>query len=185
MGKYKDRLNENSIPMADRILSLVNNLQPAGGGEDLQGTVTEQTEAINALMAMVSRKIAENNGGVDLSAFAGYTKMAVDYVTYSSKKASTIKHSHSLGVSPKAGMMLALDAVTENYGITFAVCSLNDANGSEALSSVRYVKTTGDFWGSVNGSCSGFSTEDIRFGSASWTSYYFIAGVTYVLLTWA
>lgn len=62
MGKYEKRINEKSIPMADEILSLVNNLPAAGGGEDLQSTVAEQTAAVTALLAMVNRKVAENNG---------------------------------------------------------------------------------------------------------------------------
>ena len=61
MGKYEKRINENSRPMADSILSLVNNLPPAGG-EDLQGTVEEQNEAINELMKMVKRKVADHKG---------------------------------------------------------------------------------------------------------------------------
>ena len=62
MGKYENRLNQNSIPMADEILSLVNNLPAAGGGEDLQSTVAEQTAAVTTLLAMVNRKVAENRG---------------------------------------------------------------------------------------------------------------------------
>ena len=62
MGKYENRLNQNSIPMADEILSLVNNLPAAGGGEDLQSTVAEQTTAVNTLLKMVSRKIADHKG---------------------------------------------------------------------------------------------------------------------------
>ena len=123
--------------------------------------------------------------GVDIYGFAGYTKMAVDYITYSSKQASTVKHAHSLGVNPKAGMILALDAVTENDGVTFAICSLNNANGSAALSSMRYLNSNTGFWTSVNAACPGFSSTDIQFGNNQWTSYYFIAGVKYLLLTWA
>lgn len=61
MGKNKDRLNQKSIPWADSILDQVMNL-PAAGGEDLQGTVEAQTEAVNTLLKMASRKVADHRG---------------------------------------------------------------------------------------------------------------------------
>ena len=122
--------------------------------------------------------------GIDLSGFAGYTKMAVDYITYSSAQVCTTKHTHSLGISPKAGMIVALDEVANN-GVTFAMCSVSNTNGVTGNSSMRYRNDTTGLWGTQNGSCAAFSSADINFGNNSWTSYYFSAGVKYLLLTWA
>lgn len=61
MGKNKDRLNQKSIPWADSILEQVINL-PAAGGEDLQSTAEAQTLAVENLLKMVNRKVAENRG---------------------------------------------------------------------------------------------------------------------------
>lgn len=64
MGKNKDRLNQKSIPWADSILEQVINL-PAAGGEDLQSTAEEQVLAVENLLKMVNRKVAENRGEGD------------------------------------------------------------------------------------------------------------------------
>ena len=61
MGKNKDRLLTKSIPWADSILEQVINL-PAAGGEDLQSTAEAQVLAVENLLKMVNRKVAENRG---------------------------------------------------------------------------------------------------------------------------
>ena len=60
MGKNKERLNSHNIDLS-AILADIQKLPPAGG-EDLQGTVEEQTEVVNALWRMVNRKVADHKG---------------------------------------------------------------------------------------------------------------------------
>lgn len=56
----KQRLGVNNIDLSE-ILSDIDNLPPAGT-EDIQSELNAQTEAVNTLMSMVNRKVAEQNG---------------------------------------------------------------------------------------------------------------------------
>ena len=58
--KMKPRLQANNVDLTE-ILGSINNLPPAGT-EDISAELDAQTEAINSLLAMVNRKVAENNG---------------------------------------------------------------------------------------------------------------------------
>ena len=60
MGKNKERLNSHNLDLA-AILADIQNLPPAGG-EDLQETVTTQTDVVNTLLTMVKRKVADHKG---------------------------------------------------------------------------------------------------------------------------
>lgn len=58
--KFAPRLSKNNIDLTS-ILEDINNLPPAGT-EDISAELDAQTEAINSLLSMVNRKVAENNG---------------------------------------------------------------------------------------------------------------------------
>lgn len=76
---YKSRLQTNNIDLS-AILADINNLPPAGT-EDISAELDAQTAAVNELLKVAKRKVAENNGEGEY-VWEKYTSEGGDLVGY-------------------------------------------------------------------------------------------------------
>lgn len=134
MGKNKEQLKEHNLDLF-AILSGIQNLPPAGG-EDLQGTVEEQTTAVNNLLKMVSRKVAEKNG-VDLMTLFGYTKMAVDTLTYTTDTYPSNGLKHTLGEIPQLAILIGEVDTVANC-VFFGIVGYGGSGNSASYSALAF-----------------------------------------------
>ena len=127
--------------------------------------------------------------GVDLLTAMGYTKIAVDKFTFTSRTTanSSKKISHSLGVEPKS--VLLLSPLTYSKMQQFDILNGYYQNFSESSpttlsGSLLYANSNSGDFKSADGYVhlvSGETTTKLYFNS----SYYFKAGIEYTLITMA
>ena len=127
--------------------------------------------------------------GVDLLTAMGYTKIAVDKFTFTSRTTanSSKKISHSLGVEPKS--VLLLSPLTYSKMQQFDILNGSYQNVSESSptildGSLLYANSNSGSFNAAEGSVhlvSGETTTKLYFNF----TYYFKAGIEYTLITMA
>jgi hypothetical protein len=134
--------------------------------------------------------------GVDLS-ISGYSKMAVDYITFSSRLSAIMNGvTHSLGVTPKMGLLMARKNLLSveiggNASIFHALVS-RAGGGQDTCMKSAITYRTGNGYEYYDRTYTG--AETVKTPSSTMLYFlpssfhptlYYASGVEYILITWA
>ena len=161
----------------------------AQGGDFIDFVVSDQSTAYpdgGTQDGYWYEKVVE---GVDLLTAMGYTKIAVDKFTFTSRTPanSSKKISHSLGVEPKSVLLLSpltYSKMQESDILNGSYQNFSESSPTILSGSFLYANSNSGDFKSANGYVylvSEETTTKLYFSS----SYYFKAGIEYTLITMA
>lgn len=123
--------------------------------------------------------------GADLLGAMGFTKMAVDTFTFSSRTALSIFLNHSLGEKPKFAMIMSSNTPTAASDANLAL-ALECTNNSAYYTAIRMLNSSSKTYMAAYSVSDARTTDTIAFlGGSYGGTTYFTAGVKYTLITMA